>query len=659
MKRAFSILVGLVVLAAFAEARPYTYLEPPSIAVVDFEVSMSAAEKEAPKTFYGQLISQALLSALVQQNAAAVVKVPAAIDAPPLNVAGANGANTGGEDVRRYFPPLLKVYDKKYVELALQNATYTPKDLYTKSVGAFSFTDLDYIVLGNVYEAQRATGATTRDAIGYNVRVLNTKRSEELYSYSDVIDKDLSELSTSCARIARVIVRDILTSTCGQFIITDISGVKTPYRLFWQPKQVEREDNTVADSTDADKRELAADRFYWVLPGQYVLSVYNVETQRLRAIPFTIAAGDIRHVTVEKQHLEVERGSVTIGGIFPTDSYVFKVKEQRRREQYWWEVGGVKGTAQDISVSFSNGENPEVRLNGDETADPKDKDAVKAEYRAATNEIVIRNVMLSSYDITATLQPPASSYDITGWWKVSTRQISQSSTPISLDLRTQVDAKLQIADFGLQQKKALDSPRKMKITFLMNPGFGYSTTLYIDDGSGTGADWLWWRNKEKVTIESEYSQAEWDTLPFVTYEFDVNGAFGGVTNPVFQKQFRKADLDPSRDVVVILDMNAEAAAIKGGRDAAEARRSAERAATTASTQAAERRARGESAAAGTTPGGTSMYLSMAGAIGGGSVTYYKQSGSYIYDYDSGDLEFGGNLGLLFPLGGIGIGAGVS
>jgi hypothetical protein len=603
MKRTFIILAALAVAAAAAHAQAYTFLNPPTLAVVDFEVSMSAADKEASKSYYGQLISQAMLSVLVQQNASDVVSTPhevAKIPGAPVYFPGADAKPpTGfalfgpspeeraaeaakGQDIRYYFPPIFKIFDKKYVELALQNANFTTRDLYTKAAGAFGFMDLDFLVLGNVYE----TKAGTRDAVGFNVRVLNTKRAEELYSYSAVVDKDLHDLPIACATISQRIMRDILNSHCAQFVITkaaDVNGLNTPfvnvpsqntqgdapnYRLFWQSRQVEKDDNTVADSADSDKREVKEDLFYWTLPGQYVISLYNIDTQQVRTIPFTIAAGDIKHVAIQRQHLEAEKGSITIGGIFPTDSYKFVIAEEKRTEQYWWEIGQKPKGGKPITVKFENGEKPEVTI-GDEkkaataAADTQVADARMpvAEYRAATNEIVVRNVMLSAYSITANSQPPAGASDVTGSWRVSTRLAVQSK-PLPIDLRAQKDMRLMIADFGLQEKKALDMPRKTKVTFFFNPGFGFWNYLTVDDQ--VNVDSLWWRDKTKVTIESEYSPADWDALPDVTYTFEPLATFNGVevTVPIFLK---KADLEPFRDTVIIIDWFAEAEKVKEQR----------------------------------------------------------------------------------------------
>jgi len=74
MKRlTLSIAIALALVTG-PEAQVYTYLKPPTLAVMDFEVSMTVLEK-VDTTFYGKLVSQALLSVLVQQNASARVEV--------------------------------------------------------------------------------------------------------------------------------------------------------------------------------------------------------------------------------------------------------------------------------------------------------------------------------------------------------------------------------------------------------------------------------------------------------------------------------------------------------------------------------------------------------------------------------------------------------
>jgi hypothetical protein len=715
MKRALLIVAIALAFVLPASAQEYTFLEPPTLAVMDFEVSMSVAEKDkdTSKAYYGQLISQALLTVLVQQNAAEQVATPRDVTKDPgvpvysaeraeqpsssaFLWSGQAGAAAAATEVRRYFPPIFKIFDKKYVELALQNNNFTARDLYAKSVGAFSFTDLDYLVLGNVYQTVIGSGTGTTSAVGFNVRVLNTKRAEELYSYSAVVDSNLRDLPVACARIAQLIMRDILNSHCAQFVITesaDVSGIglsssglpggspsssaslgkRYDYILFWQSRQVRKDDATVADSDDSHKRRVAKETFYWALPGQYLISVYNKDTQQIKTISFTLTSGDIRHITVEKQHLESERGTITIGGVFPTDSYQFDVAPEKQREQYWWEIGAPPNRPPRFTVEFSNGELMDPAMQWSDGLKHTDDQAVKVEYRAATNEIVIRNIALAGYDVTATAQPSSGTSGITGWWRVSSRLFVRSS-PLRVDLHGQKDAKVTIADFKLQEKKVLDAPRKTKVSFLFNPGFGSQAWLEIDDMLNN--NWLWWRDKEKITIESEYSQADWDALPDVSYTFYYpNSVFGGVEGLTFTRWFTKSELEPSRDTVVIIDLNQESLDIQKleQEQAAEAQASqagkAAQVSTAATTTTADTKTQAMAAAqvaTGTVPRAkqaSNMLLQLGVGIGYGSLSYSVQAGIYPNYYESSASSSGIDITTttsvlwnLSPSFGIGLGA---
>jgi hypothetical protein len=715
MKRVLLIVaIALAFVLPAGAQQEYTFLEPPTLAVMDFEVSMTVAEKDkdTSNAFYGQLISQALLTVLVQQNAAEQVATPRDVTKDPgvpvysggtsEKSTGAafpwnkqDGAAQGVTEVRRYFPPIFKIFDKKYVELALQNNNFTARDLYTKSVGAFAFTDLDFLVLGNVYKTVIAAGTGTTSAIGFNVRVLNTKRAEELYSYSAVVDGDLRDLPIACARIAQLIMRDVLNSHCAQFVITesaDVSGIgltasglpggslsssaslgkRFDYLLFWQSRQVRKDDATVADSDDSNKRKVSRETFYWALPGQYVISVYNKDTQQIKTIPFTLASGDIRHISVEKQHLESERGTITIGGVFPTDSYQFEVAPEKQREQYWWEIGAPPNRPPRFTVEFSNGEMVDPIMQWSDGLKHTDDQAVKLEYRAATNEVVIRNIALAGYDVTATAQPSSGTSGITGWWRVSSRLFVRSS-PLRVDLHAQKDAKVTVADFKLQEKKVLDAPRKTKVSFLFNPGFGSQAWLEIDDMLNN--NWLWWRDKEKITIESEYSQADWDALPDVSYTFYYpNSVFGGVEGLTFTRWFTKSELEPSRDTVVIIDLNQESLAIQKLEKelaAAQAQQTgqATQSAQTVATTTAETKTQAMAAAqvaTGVAPAvkpASNTLLQLGIGMGYGNLSYSVQSGTFPNYYASSRSSSGVDIATttsilwnLSPSFGIGFGA---
>lgn len=685
MKRTFIALALAAALSASAAAQQYTYLRPPTLAVMDFEVSMTVFEK-VDESFYGGLVAQALLSVLVQQNASARVEVPVdearqEIIRPgePVYSAAAPAPRGGYRTApRMIFPPIFKIYDKKYVEHALQNNSFAVKDLYAKTAAAYAYADLDFLVLGNVYETSLDGRGGERDGLGINVRVLNTKRAEELYAYSAVIHKDLRDLPTACARLSQAIMRDILNHHCAQFAVREADELVTgerpasaapaslefssiaggaaggpksyDYGLFWQPRQVVLDDSTLAESRDVHKRPIERDLFYWALPGQYVVSVYNREVQQIKTIDLTLSPGDIRHVFIEKKHLESERGTVTLAGVLPSDTYKVELLPVAQRERYWWEIEVPKGSVDALSFTFDNGElSSEAK-------------ALGVEYRPATGELFIPGVQPANYNAIVTAQPPKGSSGVTGWWKASTRSTVRSA-PLSVDLRAKKDIKLSIADFKLQARKALEAPKKNKITFVVNPGFDSEFILVVTDAQNDY--WFYWKDNEKVTITSEYSQADWDAFPRVSYRLacSFGSRAGGEGRTVYKEySFSKADLDPARDTVVVLELAdlaeewSRQVRIEEERKAAESSRfikpvpqatpgyQATASTSAASAQPSASRVPATKAAA---PGGP--VKGMAGTsfgIGSATTTYYEQAGTTSYPYarsatdSSVDMSFG-------------------
>jgi hypothetical protein len=709
MKRALLIAAACVAFAAGAYARDYTYLDPPTLAVADFEVSMSAAQKDSTKQFsskdfYGQLISQALLSVLVQQNAAGVAYAPkdgskfpgapvydpgmlaltprillvdsktwseftATIDKAnkawieakdekgkaaamkDLAKAAADAAvySTKLEELvrkddrqvaRLYFPTIFKFFDKKYVESALEEGSFAVKDLYTKAVGAFNFTDLDFLVLGNVYETKY--GDT--DAIGFNVRVLNTKRAEEVYSYSAIVDKDLHDLPIACAQICQRIMIDILNSHCAQLKViesqevSDLAGKEgslsikdNKYRLFWQPSQVEKDDNTIGDSDDSDKRDVTPNVFYWTLPGQYIISVYNKGTQQLKEIPFSIAAGEIRNIVVEKQHIETPDVTFTIGGIGPTSSYDFTFTLKMMREQYWWEIFDPPTKQGPFTISLDNGVARDVKsrqAGSDQTG------AVSHQpiYRYENQDILIK-ARPGTYDVTVTRRPPQGLGAISGVWYVSMKDI-QKSDPLVVTIPYPKDEKLMIDKFGLQEKQLLESPKTTKVTFILKPGFGYEGDIDFNDGSSTNDTEISFADKEKITITNEYTKDSFDSFPDVTYTVWTYGEseLGWRRWWYFKlAPLKKDQISPDKDIVVFVDLEPlRAAGIKEATDAQEAyqKRQAELKAQlgaygSPASSAAPLAPAKTGPAAPRTP--SKLSLNLAAGVGYGSYEYYDTS----------------------------------
>ena len=375
-----SLLLSSFSLNVFA--REYSYLNPPSISIMDFDVNMaeirygeSDDNKYLAKDYYGKLINQTLLTILIQKNSSDQILINRGNIEQVL-------ANDKEFNDAIYFPTLLKIYDKKYIEAALDNNNYTTGDLYSKNADAFSYADLDFVVLGNVYE--------TPDSIGLNVRVLNTFRGEELFSYIGFIKNDLSNLNEVCDDIAENIITDILKNYCSQFIIKETDTVPADigkYMLFCQSSQeYDNEDNTIS-TNDTFKKDVSRDRYYWILPGDYVFTVYSEINKSVREISVTINPREIKLIELKEEHFKVDTGSVTIGGIFPTDAYSILLKERVKDAEYLWEIGTELGSGlKEYPLTFYRGEFDKI---------VEDENEPFWVYKPFSNEIVISNLMIS------------------------------------------------------------------------------------------------------------------------------------------------------------------------------------------------------------------------------------------------------------------------
>jgi hypothetical protein len=496
-------------------AKEYSYLAPPTISVMDFEVNIeefAVNDTVLNRNYYGELINHALVTVLIRKNASTGIEIELAKYFPPEKLASVLPVDRKGavvlseSNMARYFPPLLKIYDKKYVEKALEENNYGVPDLYTKSPEAFDFTALDFVVLGNVFETVRE-----RPYIGLNVRLLNTYRAEELYSYTGFIRRDLSNLYEVCEDIAERIIIDILKNYCSQLIVkeTDTVPEETPYTLFLQSRQEKDNVNSIITTNDTYKKDISRDTFYWILPGDYILTLYNEVSKAVREIPVTIGPREIKLVSLVAEHFEVERGSLTIGGIFPVDAYSFQLTEKQKDAEYIWEIGKDLGSIlQDIRFTFRGGEFDSAS---------EAEDGPTWSYNPARNEILVEDMMISRYDVRMTpVAESVSKESITGIVRLSSRAI-ETSEPVLIDLETEKDTVLDVADFGMAAVEGVTPFETARVTFLMHPAFsGTPVEIWVKDGFREG--YLLLQDTEKLIVESEYSQEEWESLLQIRYE---------------------------------------------------------------------------------------------------------------------------------------------
>ncbi|MBF9014987.1 MULTISPECIES: hypothetical protein [unclassified Oceanispirochaeta] len=566
MKRLLLITLLLSTFIFSTFAKEYSYLEPPSISIMDFDVNMETSQYvinddvvRYDQDYYGQLINQTLLTILIQKNSANDVYI--AQD----NIAGFH-SNDKRFNEARYFPTLLKIYDKKYVETALGNNNYTVNDLYSRNAAAFDYADLDFVVLGNVYRSS--------DKIILNVRVLSTTRGEELFSYIGTINSDMSNLNSVCNAIAGNIITDLLKNYCSQFVIKvqekDEDGkdvrVDADKQAFYfcQSREEYDNENEKVSYNDTFKKDVYTDYYYWILPGDYVFTVYSKVNQTVHEIPVTIDPREIKLVEITEDHFEVEKGSLTVTGIFPTDGYNFSIKEKVKDVKYLWEINQNNDDAtKEYNFTFIDGE---IEDNDDFDSwdiEKENDDEPKISYNSFTNEIKIRDLNISSYDVIVT--PVAKSIQrkgVTGIVYISSREI-ETSDEVLADLNTEKDVIIDIKDFGIKEFNPGDAFQQTRLTFLFDKAFDDKTVhLYVTNQDVEG--YVPIRNIEKLIIEDEYSEEEWEALS--GQSFMVTMIREGI---VYFRYISFEEIKASNDKIIILDLSKASGSVELSADSSD------------------------------------------------------------------------------------------
>ncbi len=576
MKRYSVVVLILLFSAVLLPAQEYSYLDPPTVSVMDFEVNIEeplVGDQGNPvsKDYYGELINHSLVTVLIQKNRDFNLIIPGAAHQPsilPLDQSGQpvtprdpHYKNLGSRQNRvrnsdtqenyvtnvdaRYFPPLLKIYDKKYVETALADNNYTINDLYNKAPGAFNFPDLDFVILGNVFEYDN-------DKIAVNVRVLNTFRAEELFSYTERVRKDMTDLYPTLDTIARKIIIDIVHSYCAQFYIKEIEygeDAAQQTRYFWPERyelffQSSEELSSTADIityNDTYKKSIYPGEFYWLLPGSYILTVYNKVEQTTREIPVEINPREIKYFQLIQEHFKEETGTITISNVLPNQSYHIKIDEKERDAQFLWEVGrDFKGRGISTEHIFKDGEFPKE----------ENKDYQKGylwSYDAATQQIVISLLPLKQYTVKVVNRAEdISEEDIFGILKISARSIESGETA-EVNLSNQRNPVIPFEDFNLKTGEIEEAFVETRVTFLIPDAFtSGEMDFYFSDGTRSGE--ISFENYEKLIIESSYTEEEWNE--FARFEIWVNST---TENKYFIRFMNKEALETKNDTIMVCD----------------------------------------------------------------------------------------------------------
>jgi hypothetical protein len=580
MKRYIAVFIFLFLAAAFLPAKEYSYLTPPTISVMDFEVNIEEPLVEGnegvavDKSYYGRLVNHTLVTVLIKKNNDYTMLIPRdpltgytpQIPGDPNDGLKKKDSPYGifARRDARYFPQVLKIYDKKYVENALSENNYTVEDLYNKTPDAFNFPELDFVVLGNVFDYGN-------NQLAINARVLNTYRGEELFSYTQIVQKDMTDLYLSCDLIARGIISDILKNYCSQFIVKDYepeevggtagednkkSRPSKPaagnWDLFCQSRQEKDNTANIITYNDTYKKRIEHDQYYWMLPGAYVVTVYNAQNQSVHEINFTLQPREIKLIQLKEEHFETETGSVTIQNIPPTVLYQIEIVEDADRDaKYIWEIGDARLKRlekQWTARLFDKGRAKEEGLKKVEDVSEKNEigDALW-EYNAAANELVVSNLPITKFKVRMKADPTLGEDYINGILRINTNGV-KTSEPITADLRSERDAVLDFTDFDMIQERIADEYKRLRITFLVNPAFEDEWTLFrFYDGHR--ADSFWFRNFEKVIVETTYTEEEWDSFVFLDFELSPEG--GGSFYDFYSKEW----LMEERDYIEVVDFS--------------------------------------------------------------------------------------------------------
>ncbi len=571
MKKWILFIAVLITVAVLAPAKEYSYLDPPTISVMDFEVNIEEPLVEGnpvSKEYFGKLINHSLVTVLIQKNNEFGLVIPGHPHYPKLNYADANeNEQPPFKTDAEFFPPLLKIYDKKYVETALAENSYTVNDLYTKSPDAFNFPELDFVVLGNVFEYEN-------DKIAVNVRLLNTYRGEELFAYNEFIYDDMHGLYEACDLIAHKILIDILTNYCSQVMVKSIQFANpneyqtadewqsvqrrisgdNPYQLFLQSREEVNNTAEIIPANHTFKKPIRRDQFYFMLPGTYVLTVYNEVKQSIQEIPIEIAPRDIKIFQLEEEHLETLTGSIVIQNWKPTDAFEIEVTELERDAKYLWEVGNDRlgDAAKPLRRNFKDGDFlPTPGGTGPDGGNEKGNALEPVWlYNAAKQELSITRLPLMKYAVRLTPLPDnISKENIFGILRVSSKGIEKTNA-VDADLRFEREVLLDMEDFGVKFSETENVFKTTRITFLIPEAFEMGWVRFgYTEGDREGRLFFW--NYEKLVVEGTYTEEEWNDFVNVRYELE-GGETGNTRLAAFD--FSKEEIEAERDKIVVVEL---------------------------------------------------------------------------------------------------------
>lgn len=556
MKKILLLIFSLFI-AITAFARDYSYLNPPRIAVMDFinntGTEQSGGEQDAlilntHNNEWGQILSQALLSVLIQAN---------------------NYHYYDPEKINKIdeFPaadfPLLKIMDKKYVEEALDSAKYSAGDYYREYKDFFPVGDLDFLVIGNVFE-----GADNK--IASTIRILNLARGEEVFTYDYAVEKDFSNVLEESSKIALNIIGDIIKNQKSRvriavpysLAVNNQVGQKEqnlqngdrpfPIKLFLRPKQVINNENIIENANDTHYFEIVMDKkqqgsyFYShlmsFLPGQYELLAYNSLKDSIRKYDITLKARDFHNQVIKEEDFRSKLSTLVINDVLPTENFTLYLSEKKQSLKYFWEIARQKNrNKKSARFLFKSGMIDNISIDGLVSINPF--------YDSYNNQLVIEGIIPSHYELRLVKGSKLSISGVSGIQKYSIDTV-RSPGIIDVDLNRTRKYSVSYSRFSNTKERLRESGQvqKVKVSFLLNPAFNSKTIkMYLDDSN----NYLLFKDTQKVVFEELYLKSEWEKAAFdyLKYRFEMEGfqAISGKLN--------KLEIEENPDHIIIINFN--------------------------------------------------------------------------------------------------------
>ena len=516
------ILIFFISIQIFS--RDYSFMDPPRIAVMDLEETKNSIgtfssyiNVPSANTLYtdlglGSAVSNALLTQLIKK------------DGPGRQLFSA-----------------LKVYDKKYIELALKDNNYNINDLYALKPDVFKVTNIDYVIVGNVYELNGGSEGGGSQ-YGVNLRVLSIGRAEELLSYQLRVNLDLSNLDTACDMFSRRLISDILKNYYSKIRIIRNEIEDEEFRCFIRPKFVRDNEDRIVNSNDTHYESIndKINKVFELLPGEYDLLIYHPKYE-IKKMTINLNPREYKEISLRASDFEPMVGSkLIISDVFPTDNFRMYIKGKSQELFYFWEIDNYKGEA----VIETKKTIHEIEFNKEQNYQlGKSVGSVMVQYDSSNNRLIIDKLDPSIYDVEVVPEGSRKS-SITGIKEMILTD-SRFYKTVNFNLKTNKTVNTSLNDLLIAKKVIDDNLMVNKVSFILNPAF-INQTVYVTINNNT----IPLIDIEKLIVSDNISKWDFDARgeDYITYSFRVKGK-----QPI-KGIIKKSEINNNPDVVKIIDL---------------------------------------------------------------------------------------------------------